>query len=178
MAVNQTITHLLRFPAFVLIQGLVLNHVSISGYLNPLLYVMYLLLLPFHMGKQYVLLIAFLLGYCVDLLTGTPGMHAAASVFAAFVRPYLIHALSKRDDDEQETKPVVSSMGVRWVFYFSGIMILIHHFVFFLIETFRISEWMQVLTRTLLSAALTLVVVMLVQFLFFSRSSRSRKPGR
>lgn len=175
MAINRILTHLASFFGFVLLQGLVLNHVSISGYLNPLLYVMYLLLLPFDMAKQYVLVLAFLLGYAVDLLAGTPGMHAAASVFAAFCRPYLIHALSKRDEEEQETEPVISTMGVRWVFYFSGIFILIHHVVFFLIETFRISEWMQILSRTLLSALLTLVMVMLVQFIFFSRPSRHRK---
>ncbi|MGM0611904.1 MAG: rod shape-determining protein MreD [Bacteroidota bacterium] len=172
---NNTTIYLLRFILFVLIQGLVLNHMNISGYLNPLLYVMFILLLPFDMAKQWVLVLAFITGYGVDLFSGTPGMHAAALVLAAFLRPFLINALTRQDDLEAGASPTIQDMGFRWVFTYSAILVVVHHTVFFFIESFRISEFFQTITRSLLSSLMTIVLIMLIQFLFFSGSGSKRK---
>ncbi|MFO8055314.1 MAG: hypothetical protein R6U19_09170, partial [Bacteroidales bacterium] len=165
MIADRIIKQLLRFIAFVLIQGLVLNQISISGYLTPLLYVMFILLLPFEMPRQIVLVLAFLLGYCVDLFSGTPGMHAAATLITAFFRPYLISTLSKRDEDEPEYRPTILSMGFRWIFSYTAIMVLLHHTLYFFIEAFRFSEFVQTMTRALVSSAVTIALVLVIQFL-------------
>ena len=172
---NKTIIYVFRFIIFVLIQGLVLNHMNISGYLNPLLYVMFILLLPFGISKQWVLVLAFITGYAVDLFSGTPGMHAAALVFAAFLRPFLINAVTRQDDLEAGASPTIKDMGFRWVFVYSTILVVIHHMIFFFIESFRISEFLQTATRALLSSLMTLVLIMLIQVLFFSGSGSKRK---
>lgn len=175
MKINEIVRYIFWFILFVLVQGLILNHVNIGGYLNPYLYVMFILLLPFDISRPQSLIIAFLLGYSVDLFAGTPGMHAFASVFAAFSRPFLISSLSKRDDDDIETRPTIRSMGIRWILYYSSILVLIHHSVYFFIESFRITEFFQTLSRSLLSSLLTVVMILLVQFLFFSSIGSKKK---
>jgi rod shape-determining protein MreD len=175
MKMNEVLTYVLRFVIFVLIQALILNHMNISGYLNPLLYVMFILLLPFDMSRPLTLVLAFVLGYAVDLFSGTPGMHAAASVLLAFVRPFLIDALSKREDDDADMKPTLRSMGFRWIFSYTAILVLIHHTVFFFIEAFRLTEFWQTLSRSLLSSAMTIVLIILIQFVFFSGRGSKKK---
>ncbi|MCF8332135.1 MAG: rod shape-determining protein MreD [Bacteroidales bacterium] len=162
--------NILRFVAFVLIQGLILNHVNINGYLNPLLYVMFILLLPFDMSRPLTLILAFLLGYAVDLFSGTPGMHAAASVFVAFVRPYFMDAILKHDEEETGNEPTIRVIGFRKVVYYNGVLVLIHHMIFFFIEAFRISEFLQTMVRALLSSVITIALIIVIQFLFFSKS--------
>lgn len=172
---NNAITYLGRFVVFILLQGLVLNHINISGYLNPLLYVMFVLLLPFDMSKQWVLVWAFITGFAVDIFSGTPGMHAASLVFVAFLRPFLINALSRQDDLEYGAKPTLQNMGFRWVFFYSVILVVIHHTVFFFIESFRLSEFFQIITRSLISSLMTLVLIIFIQYLFFSGSKSRRR---
>lgn len=178
MSRNKIIIHILRFVVFVLIQGLVLNHVNIYGYINPLLYVMFILLLPFEMSRPLTLILAFLLGYSVDLFSGTPGMHAAASVFVAFLRPYFINTIMKREEDEVDSEPTLSAIGFRKMLYFSIVLVLIHHLVFFFIEAFRISEILQTTIRALLSSVFTILMIVLIQFLFFSKSKTRSKFKR
>ncbi|MFW6019454.1 MAG: hypothetical protein ACOCPM_02635, partial [Bacteroidales bacterium] len=131
--------------------------------------------LPFNMAKQWVLVLAFVTGYAVDLFSGTPGMHAAALVFAAFFRPFLINAITRQDDLEAGEKPTIQDMGFRWVFVYSAILVIVHHTAFFFIEAFRISEFFSTITRTLLSSIMTLILIILIQVLLFSGSGSERK---
>ena len=75
------IRNILRFFTVILLQVLLLDNVQLGGYLSPYFYVIFIILLPFESPKWLLLCLAFLLGLSVDLFNGTPGMHAAASVF-------------------------------------------------------------------------------------------------
>jgi hypothetical protein len=46
------------------------------------------------------LITAFLLGITVDMFVDTPGVHTSASVFMAFVRPFVLRILAPRDGYE------------------------------------------------------------------------------
>ncbi|MFO8088036.1 MAG: rod shape-determining protein MreD [Bacteroidales bacterium] len=165
---NKIIIYIARFVILVLLQGLVLNHMNISGYLNPLLYIMFILLLPFDFSRPWSLVLAFLLGYSVDLFSGTPGMHAAATVFVAFLRPFFLNTIGKREDDEIDAEPTIQNLGFRKVLSFNTIMVIIHHLMFFYIEAFRLSEFFATLWRAVLSSIFTIIFIMLIQVLFFS----------
>ena len=89
--------NLLRFAVLVLVQVLILNNIQISGYLNPYVYVLFVLLLPFETPNWLLLVVAFLLGLSIDLFSQTPGIHAFATVFMAFFRPFILNVLSPRD---------------------------------------------------------------------------------
>lgn len=160
---------------FVLAQGLIFNHINIAGYVSPLVYVMFILLLPFDTPRSLTLVIAFFLGYFTDLFSGTPGMHAAATVFIAFLRPFLINAVTRDVDEDVEQKPTIKSMGLRRVFIFTTYMVIIHHTLYFFIESFRLSEFWQTLMRSAFSSAATIILIIFLQLIFFSRSGSSRK---
>lgn len=164
--------NIIRFIILVLIQVFVLNNIRIDGYINPYLYVLFILLLPFETPGWLLLISSFFLGLLVDLFAHTPGMNAAAAVFMAFSRPTIIRFISGSKDLDPGLTPGIKSMGFKWFFLYSIILILLHHLVLFYIEIFRFSEFFQTLYRALLSTASTLVLVLLVEYLFIKKESK------
>ena len=164
--------NIIRFILLVIIQVFVLNNIRINGYINPQLYVLFILLLPFETKGWLLLLSSFFLGLVVDIFAHTPGMNTAAAVFMAFCRPGVIRLLSGSKGVEPGLKPGIKDMGLKWFFFYSLILILLHHFVLFYVEIFRFNEFSQTLYRTLLSSVATLVLVILVEYLFVKKESK------
>jgi len=55
--------------------------------MNPYIYILFILLLPANTNRSLLLIIAFFTGLTVDFFAHTLGLHAAASVFIAYLRP-------------------------------------------------------------------------------------------
>ena len=160
-----TVRNIIRFVGLVLIQVLILNHVSLGGYVNPYLYVLFILWLPFSTEGWILLSSAFLLGFSVDIFTNTPGLNAAACVAMAFARPFVIRAISTGTDFEPGSRPSIRGQGMRWFLSYAVILVLIHHTVLFYLEVFRFSEFFSTLLRVILSSLFTLVLVVLSEYL-------------
>lgn len=163
---NQLIINIARFIILLIIQVFVLNNIRINGYINPYLYVLFILWLPFETPGWLLLLSSFFLGLSVDIFSHTPGMNAAASVFMAFCRPGIIRLLTGSKTIEPGLSPGIKDMGFNWFFIYSLLLIFIHHITLFYIEIFRFTEFFQTLYRAMLSTISTLVLVLLVEYLF------------
>ncbi|MFH2095990.1 MAG: rod shape-determining protein MreD [Bacteroidota bacterium] len=157
------VRYIILFIVLVLIQVLVLNNVKFSGYINPYLYVLFILLLPFEIPNWMLLVAGLLLGFVNDAFTNTPGMHTMATVFMSYMRPYILGMFSPRDGYEAGTLPRIHFYGFAWFFKYTGILILAHHFVLFFIEAFRFTDFFQTLFRIILSAVFTMIIVLLSQ---------------
>ncbi len=165
--ISTVIVNIFRFIFLILIQSVILNNIQLGGYINPYLYVMFILLLPFETPKGLLLIMAFLLGIGVDMFSNTMGIHASASVFMAYCRPYVLKLVAPRDGYEAETKPTIKSLGLRWFVVYASFLVFAHHIFLFFIEVFRFSEFFLTLWRVLLSSLITLILVLLSQFLFY-----------
>lgn len=161
-----------RFIILIAVQVLLLNHVEISGYINPFLYVMFILMLPVRIPRTFLLVVAFATGLCVDVFSNTAGMHAAACVMMAYARPAWLKIIAPRDGYETDAVPSVKKFGFQWFIIYSSVMVVIHHLFLFYIEVFRFSEFFSTLTRALLSAVVTLVVILITQYLFTRAEER------
>lgn len=163
--------YLLSFVVLVFLQVFILNNIQFSGYINPYIYVLFILILPFETPKWLLLVLAFILGLTVDLFSGTIGMHSSATVFMAFFRPYVLKVISPRDGYESETLPQLRYYGAGWFIRYSVILILIHHFFLFFIEVFRFSDFFATLARVILSSVFTIILVLISQY-FYRKDTR------
>ena len=170
--INEIIKQLIRFIFLLMLQVLVLNNIQFSGYINPYLYVLFILMMPFDTPAWIVLASGFLMGLSLDTFMNTAGMHAAATVAMAFVRSYVLKLFSPREGYEFGTEPTLRYMGPAWYLSYSAILVSIHHFVFFYIEVFRFSEFFSTLLRVFLSIIFTMLLVMLSQFLIYKPRDR------
>lgn len=158
-----------RFVILVLVQVLVLNNIQLNGYLVPYAYVLFILLMPFETPRWALLLSAFVLGISVDIFTQTPGIHAAACVLMAYMRPWALELGAPRDGYEPGTYPRVFYYGFQWFLRYTVILVLAHHLVLFYLEVFRFAEFFSTLLRVILSSLFSIVVIMLSQYFVFRK---------
>lgn len=166
---KQSLTNILRFVLLVFIQVAILNNIQISGFINPYVYVLFVLLLPFETPNWLLLLLSFFLGLSIDIFSNTLGMHASASVFMAYLRPYVLNYLSLREGYEQGTRPGVFHYGFAWFFKYCIALVLAHHSFLFFIEVFSFSSFSETLVRILFSSFFTLSLLVTSQFLMFKK---------
>lgn len=169
---NRIFINIARFVILVIVQVFLLNNIRINGYINPYLYVLFILWLPFETPGWLLLLSSFFLGLSVDLFAHTPGMNAAASVLMAFIRPAVIRLLTGSKSIEPGIGPGIKDMGFNWYFAYSLILIFFHHAFLFYIEIFRFTEFFQTLYRVLLSTISTLILVLVVEYLFMKKVAK------
>lgn len=161
--------NIFRFVFLVLLQVLVLNNIQLSGFINPYMYVLFILLLPFETPKWVLLVVAFLLGLSIDAFTDTLGMHASATVLMAFFRPYVLNLFAPRDGYEPGTFPRLYYYGFSWFLRYALILILIHHFFLFYIEVFRFTGFFITLWKIILSTFFSLLLVVFSQYLMIRK---------
>ncbi len=158
-----------RFIILVLFQVLVLNNIQFSGFVNPFMYVLFILLLPFEIPRWVLLVSGFLLGLSVDVFSNTLGLHASATLFMAFLRPYVLRVISPRDGYETGTYPRVFYYGIAWFINYAIILVFAHHLFLFYLEVFRLSEFFRTLLRVILSSSFSILIIVLSQYIVFRK---------
>ncbi len=161
--------NIIRFLVVIIFQVLVMDNVMINGYMVPYIYLLFILLMPFETPRWALLLSGFLLGFSIDLLENTPGMHTAATVLVAFVRPYLLNLLASHDGYEPETFPRIHFYGFTWFLKYTLIIVVIHHFALFYLEVFQLKDFLSTLLRVILSSVLSASTLVLSQYFVFRK---------
>ena len=163
---NSFVSNILRFIILILVQVTILDNINFGGYVNPFLYVYFILLLPFEIPGWLLLISAFMMGISIDMFENTMGINAAASVLMAFFRPVVLKSISSGKDYEKTEKPSISGFGFSWFFTYSLILIFIHHLTLFYLEVFRFAHFFATFQRVVLSTIFTLILVIIIQYIF------------
>jgi len=162
------INSILRFSVIIilliLLQILVLNNIQFGGFINPYGYIMIVLLLPSVTPAWLVLVISFVTGLIIDLFSGSPGMHASATLLAGFSRPFVLRLISPRDGYESGSDLSMAAYGFRWFFIYASIIVLIHHTTLFFLEVFRFTDFFRTILRILLSSIFTVGFILLIEY--------------
>ena len=161
--------NIVRFIVVIIFQVMVMDNVMINGYMVPYLYLLFILLMPFETPRWMQLLSGFALGMGIDLFENTPGMHTAATVLVAFIRPYLLDLLAPRDGYEPETFPRIHYYGFVWFLKYTFIIVVIHHFMLFYLEVFQLKDFFSTLLRVILSSVLSASTIVLSQYFVFRK---------
>lgn len=163
---NRLIINILRFIGLLFLQVLVIDNIRLGYYIHPCIYVLFIFLLPFNIEKWQLLLLGFIMGLSVDLFNGTPGLNAAATVFMAFVRPFVINGMTRRKDINPNDEPSLNNMGISWFFIYSLLLLAIHNIVLFMLEAFSFKLINIVITQTLMSVFSSLMLIFIILLLF------------
>ena len=167
--INSLLRNLGRFVVLVLLQVLILNNIQLGGLINPYLYILFILLLPFETPKWLLLISAFLLGIVVDMFCNTVGMHTIATVFVAYLRPTVISRISSTKDYEQGDTPTIKALGLSWFLSYCTILIFTHHFIFFFLEVFSFNGFFHTIFKIILSSLMTILLAIISQYLFYTQ---------
>jgi len=167
---NNIITmNIISFITLVLVQVLILNNINFLGYINPYIYVLFIVFYPVKNNRMLFIFLSFLLGFCIDLFLDSGGVHAAACVTIAYIRPVVLKFSFGMIYEHQTVKFNNTEFGQRFSYF--SILIFTHHLILFSLEIFKISRLLLVLKKTLFSGIFTLIVCLLITIIF-SRKSR------
>jgi rod shape-determining protein MreD len=172
---GEVLRNLIRLLLLILLQALVFNHWTLVWGIQPFIYILFILMLPFETAPWVVLLLGFGSGLAMDAFENSMGMHASASVLLAYLRRPLLERLAPRDGYESGMKPTIHHMGMGWYIRYAGILTLLHHIWLLGLEFFRFDEILTVMAKGVLSATFTLVLIIIYQYLIHGSPSRGRR---
>ena len=151
--------YILKAIFIIVLQVLVFDGLHIQAWGYPMVYVLLLLTLPTQLPRWVEMLIGMLVGLIMDVCNNSLGVHMAACVAFSFWRPIL---LKKSSQDIERIKGEISSLNVGMVEYMKCALILVvmHHFMVFMLEAWSLHNWWMIILQTLLSSILTLLVIL------------------
>jgi rod shape-determining protein MreD len=157
----------MRFIVVFLAQVLLFNAINFLGYVNPYIYIIFILLFPIKNNRLVFLITAFLLGIFMDIFMDFSGVHAAAAVSLAYIRPVLLKFSFGAFYEYQTLK--ISDMGIGNLIAYISTATIFHHFILFSLEIFNISQAALLLKKVLFSSLFTILLSLLFILLFKTR---------
>lgn len=158
----ELVNRLVMFLALFLAQVLILNHVHLFGVGIPLLYVYFAVTFRRHFPKWLILVSCFLLGLSIDIFSSTPGLASTVLTLVGLAQPYLLELLVPRDS-AVDLESSVKTLGFSKFATLSGLLTLLYCLVFFALEAFNFFDILLWLARSLVSAALTMVLLLAIE---------------
>lgn len=158
----------IRFLVLILTQVLICSQINFFGYINPYIYILFIILFPVKNNRSLFIFLSFLLGLIVDLFLDSGGIHAAASVFIAYARPIVLKFSFGMIYEHQSIKFDSVDFGAKLTYI--TIMIAVHHIILFSLEIFSISKIILILQKTLFSSIFTIILCVLITIIFSRKS--------
>jgi|APTNR8051073442_1049403.scaffolds.fasta_scaffold00211_37 hypothetical protein len=171
---RRILNNILRFFLLGMVQVFLLYYITweLGGvnYLHIQLYPLFIMLLPFRTPPSLAMLLAFLLGFGIDLLYESLGIHAGAAVFTAYCRAGVLRVLKPREGYNITNSPTKAYLGDAWFFRYAALMMALHLFIYFSIEAFTFVYFVQIISKTAVSWTGSMLFLMMLTYVFNPKS--------
>lgn len=159
-----------RFVGLVLIQVVVLSQAALTadGYVNVLLYPLFILFLPILLPTPAAVLLGFLVGLTVDMFCKTWGVHASAGALSAYARAVILNRFAPRGGyTGKEPIPAPVYFGWSWFLSVTAIFLAVHIFWYFSMSYFTpVYLLPKIIPQTLIAWVLTMAITLILTRLF------------
>lgn len=165
---SDLVKNILRFAIFILVQVYILNKIPhLHRFITPYIYYLFILWLPFSISRQWLLIIGFFTGLVLDYFTMTPGLHAAACVLIAYVRPFVISILTPKDSTEFNYREP-SPKAMQWTPYlvYVFILTLLHHGYMVFLQWLDVGNFVDFLVKVVSTTAISMLLIIITELLF------------
>ena len=153
------------------VQIFVLNNLSISPLVAPMVYIVLILMMPIESSQWKMLGVGVLLGMLMDLTMGTAGLNTLVTLPIAVFRRPLLYALSGLAAiSKEEGIPSVKRLGVRFHRYII-VVITLHSVLFYLMEWLSFDNLATLILRIVCSTLCSLLLDYIIIILFTKRLS-------
>jgi rod shape-determining protein MreD len=166
---NIVLKIILSFIGVTLLQVLVCSNINFMGHINPYVYVIFILLYPVINNRLLFIFLSFLLGYTIDIFLDSGGVHAAASVTIAYIRPLFLKFSFGAAYDYQSIKFSNTDFSRRLIYFL--LLIVIHHLIVFSLVIFDKTKTVLILQQALHSSIFTLILCLLFNSLFSKKEA-------
>ena len=160
----------LSYLFLVLIQVMVFNNINIGTLgITPLFYILFVLMMPFEVPIWLQLVLAFVLGWTVDVFCDTPGLHSAATVLMSYARIKVLDMIAPRDGYESGAHPYLMEMGFSWFLRYSIPLIFIHHTAYFMLDAFGFDNFFRTILKIIFTGFCTELFIIFSQYIAYRK---------
>ena len=153
------------------VQVFVLNNLSISPLVAPMVYIVLIVLMPIESSQWKMLGAGLLLGLLMDLTMGTMGLNTLVTLPIAFFRRPILHTFAGLSSiSKEEGIPSVKRLGMRFHRYAIA-MIVIHSLLFYFAEWLSFDNFGTLVLRIICSTLCSLILDYIIVMLFMKRLS-------
>lgn len=165
---SRFLKYTLRFVLFILVQVFVLNKIEpLHRFIVPIMYFLFVLWLPFNMKRFWLMVVACAYGLTYDFFTRTPGLHAAACVLIAYLRPFIINILVTRETSEMNYEaPTPKSMGLTQYMVYIAVLTLLHNTYLVFLEWMDFGNIWYFLGKVIATTIISLLLISITEMLF------------
>ena len=165
---SDLLRNIFRFVLLLFLQVYVLDNIPpLHRFIIPVIYYMFILWLPFSVSGFWLLIIGFGTGISLDYFTGTPGLHAAACVLIAYIRPFFVNLLIPKDAWEfNYQEPSARAMG--WAPYsvYVFVLTLLHHGYLVFLEWLQFGSLLDFMIKVVTTTGISMLLILTAEFLF------------
>lgn len=153
------ILKIIQTVLLVLVQGVVLNHVSVMGFATPMPYIFALLTFRRDTGRKTLLIFGFLMGLVCDMFSNTPGVCAASCTTLAMMQPVFLSLFAPRDSADNLV-PSYDTMGIGGFIRYTLFFTLLFQILYYLLAIFSFAHPTDVLINIFGGTAFTMILML------------------
>jgi rod shape-determining protein MreD len=161
---SYNIISIFQFIFLLFLQAFLLNNINLFGFINPNLYLLFIVVFPLNSNSTLLIVLSFLLGLLLDLLTQGSGGHTIASLTIAFLRPYIVK-FSFGVNYEIPLGMIQGSLPSQRLLYLT-LVIFVHHLVLFSVIYFSFDNIITIIKNTLFTSFFTFILIYISLGLF------------
>lgn len=163
------IFNVIYFFLYVIAQVLLFKRLILFNTSFCFLYVAFILLLPVETNNLVLMVLAFFLGFTIDIFYDSLGMHALAAVTVAYLRNYWLSSITPQGGYDAGSSPALAN-GVQWFLVYTVPLVFVHLALLFFIEAGGFGLFWFTMLKVMASLVFTVSVMLLLQFFAVPRS--------
>ncbi|MBU1821923.1 MAG: hypothetical protein KKG00_10500 [Bacteroidetes bacterium] len=163
MSLREIIQYSLWFLLYMILQVLILRNIVLFNYSFCFVYVAAIVLLPAEVNRTFLLFLGFASGLLVDVFYNTLGMHAAATLLVAYLRPFWIQLQLETKGSADRVEISLSELGMAGYLTYLFPLVLVHHAMLFFVEMSHFGMFGYTLLRIFASALFTTFLIVVIQ---------------
>ena len=165
---NKNINNILRFIILLLLQVTILNRINFGGFINPQIYILYVILFPYYnKHKGYFIMSSFFLGISIDFFMNSGGINAFSLTLIAYFRQDIFNMIIGKQDKNESLNfyDIPSAKAITYII----IVTFIHNTSMFWLENFSLEELWAMFVRIFLSTIYSTIIIYFTLLLFLKK---------
>ena len=154
---NENLKIFFQFITLILAQIIVLDNINLFGFLNPIIYILFIITYKFDQNQTFFIFLCFLLGFLIDLLTQNAGANTISCLILAYIRPFVINSCFKINSNMP--KAYINDPNISHRLYYILSIVLIHHLIYFSIVYFDINSLILIIKYTFLTTIFSIILI-------------------
>ena len=161
---NKTITYITFGLILILFQQLIFNNINLFGYVNPFIYILFIIYYPIKNNRILFICLSFCIGLTVDIFSDTLGLHSAACLVLTYLRPVILKIAFGLAYIHQVIK--FQNIDFKNRFVYLTLCTVLHNFIIFSLEIFNFLKFSYIIEKVFLTTLFTVFLSLIFSYLF------------